>query len=78
MVNSNFDTGVMTSPCDYKLVDDAYKQLLLRLPSQAVEQVNDQLRKNMLAFYKTVKPDAKNDKEEEQCAEAIAWLKTGK
>jgi hypothetical protein len=64
LANINFDTGKETSPGEYTLVDDTYKKLLLQLPSQPVEQVNDQLRKNILAFFKTVQPKVKNDKED--------------
>ena len=72
--NIDYDTGKKTKPCEYTLVDDTYLKLLLKLPSQPVEQVSDQLRQNMIAFYKTVPPNARNDKEAKECADALTWL----
>jgi hypothetical protein len=76
--NINFDTGKKISPCEYTLVDDTYKQLLLQLPSQPVEQVSYQLRQNILDFFEKVSPDEKNVKEEKECHDALAWLKSEK
>lgn len=76
--NINYDTGKKTSPNEYSLVDETYKKLLLQLPSQPAEQVNYQLRYNILDFYKTVLPNEKSEKDERKCSDAIAWLKSGK
>jgi hypothetical protein len=76
--NINYDTGKKISPSEYTLVDDTYKQLLLKLPSQPIEQVNVQLRQNIIDFYKTVPPNVKSDKEAGKCSDAITWLKSGK
>ena len=61
--NIDFDTGKKTSPGEYILVDDTYKQLLLQLPSHPVEQVDDKLRQNILDFYKTIPPAVKSERE---------------
>jgi len=76
--NINFDTGKKASRCEYSLVDDTYEQLLLKLPSQPVEQVNFQLRENIIDFYRKVPPNEKSAKEDIKCTDAIAWLKSGK
>ena len=76
--NINFDTGKKTSPCEYSLVDDTYKQLLLKLPTQPIKQVNDKLRENILDFYANILPNEKSDNEEKKFSNAIAWLKSGK
>ncbi len=76
--NINFDTGKKTSPGEYTLVDDTYKQLLLKLPSQPPEQVDDQLRQNILDFYNTIPTGSKDEKEEKKCSDALSWLKSGK
>jgi hypothetical protein len=76
--NINFDTGKKASPCEYSLVDDTYKQLLLKLPTQPIKQVNDKLRENILDFYANILPYEKSDNEEKKFSNAIAWLKSGK
>ncbi len=73
--NINFDTGKKTSAFEYTLADDSYKQLLLKLPLQPKGQVNDQLRHNILDFYKKVSPNIKSDFDKKKFSDAIAWLK---
>ncbi len=75
--NIDFDTGKKTSPGEYKLADDTYKQLLLKLPTVPAEQVNDQIRKNILNFYETVLPSETTEKDEIKFNEALKWLKAG-
>jgi hypothetical protein len=74
--NINFDTGKKIAPCEYTLVDDTYKQLLLQISSQPIGKVSDQLRKNILDFYKTFAPDVKNKTEDQKCFDAISMLKS--
>jgi hypothetical protein len=76
LANINFDTGIKIAPCEYTLVDDTYKQLLLKISLQPVEQVSVQLRKNILDFYKTFAPDVKNKTEDQKCFDSISWLKS--
>lgn len=76
--NINFDTGKKIAPGDYTLVDDTYKQLLLKLPSQPVDQVNGHLRKNIIDFYKSAPADSKSDKDEKKTTDAFSWLESEK
>jgi hypothetical protein len=74
--NIDFDTGKKIVPCEYILVDDTYKQLLLQLPSHPVEQVDKNLRQDILDFYKIFMPNAKSNEEAKKCSEAIEWLQS--
>jgi hypothetical protein len=74
--NINYDTGKKILPCEYTLVDDTYKKLMLQLPLQPVEHVNLQLRQNILDFFKSISPNEKNVNEEKKCSDAVAWLKS--
>lgn len=76
LVNINFDTGKKVAPCEYTLVDDTYKQLLLQISLQPIGQVSDHLRKNILEFYKTFAPDVKNNMEDQKCFDAISMLRS--
>ncbi|MEI6059133.1 MAG: zinc dependent phospholipase C family protein [Bacteroidota bacterium] len=76
--NINFDTGKKTMPCEYALVDETYKELLMRLPLQASGLVDVQLRKNILDFYLRVPPNSSNEKEARECTDALSWLEAEK
>jgi hypothetical protein len=74
--NINFDTGKKTAVCEYSLVDDTYKELLLKLQMQPDDQVNEHLRNNILDFYRNFSPTVASEKEGSKCFDALAWLKS--
>ncbi|HEY7543280.1 MAG TPA: zinc dependent phospholipase C family protein [Blastocatellia bacterium] len=49
--NRDFDTGRPTRAGEYKLADEAYADLLVKLEKKNFEGVNPSLRENVLAFY---------------------------
>jgi hypothetical protein len=49
--NKDFDTGEPTRPGEYKLADETYAKLLLKLADRDFESVTPELRQNILAFY---------------------------
>lgn len=49
--NMDFDTGQPTRAGEYKLADETYAALLKRLASHKFENVTQELRQNILAFY---------------------------
>ena len=49
--NKDFDTGEPTRAGEYKLADETYAKLLLKLAGRDFESVTPELRQNILAFY---------------------------
>jgi hypothetical protein len=64
--NMDFDTGEPTRAGEYKLADETYAELLKRLASHKFENVPQDLRQNILAFYGDLNAPiaTKKDKEE--------------
>ena len=56
LINTNFDTGVMTGPGKYRMNDDAYAKLLGKLAEQKFTQASTAVREEILHFYSD--PDA--------------------
>jgi hypothetical protein len=49
--NKDFDTGEPTRAGEYKLADETYATLLIKLAGRDFENVTPDLRQNILAFY---------------------------
>jgi hypothetical protein len=49
--NRDFDTGEPTRAGEYKLADETYGKLLIKLAGNDFESVTPELRQNILAFY---------------------------
>ena len=49
--NKDFDTGQPTRAGEYKLADETYAKLLLKVAGRDFESVTPELRQNILAFY---------------------------
>jgi len=49
--NKDFDTGKQTRPGEYPLTDEAYAKLLDKLARARFSGTDEELRKNILAFY---------------------------
>ncbi len=64
--NENFDVGGATSAGKYKGTDEAYAKLVGKLADRQFAGMTPDLRQNILAFYKDVKPpiSAKTTKKE--------------
>jgi hypothetical protein len=75
----DFDTGLNTTPGEYKLDDKAYAQLLKKLFNSQFDSVTLSLQQNILSFFSGYKPviNSKREKIEWQRTElALAQLKT--
>jgi len=68
--NVNFDTGKKVVPDDYRLVDDTYSQLLLKLQDAKFSYVTNPLKQNMISFYSQADTVALAKED------ASAWKKT--
>ena len=49
--NRDFDTGEPTRGGEYRLADDTYSKLLIKLSERDFENLSPELRSNILAFY---------------------------
>ena len=49
--NRDFDTGRPTQPAEYKLADNAYAQLAIKLADHDPATIDAQVRKNVLTFF---------------------------
>lgn len=80
LANRDFDTGKLTAPTEYRLADETYSQLAIRLAATDPSRVNPRLRENVLAFYRDQElPYAtkKNRREWQRTMEAVQQLKAG-
>ena len=79
LANTNFDTGEPAKPATYKLADNAYAKLAVKLAGRDAGTVDAKMRANILAFYRDLDlPFAtKRDPQEwQKTVEAIGKLKT--
>ncbi len=80
LVNTNFDTGKPTKPATYKLADDAYAKLALKLADRG-GVADPQITDDIVAYFSDVElPFAtKHDsKEWSKTLEAVAKLKSAR
>jgi hypothetical protein len=78
LANMNFDTGEPVKPATYKLADDAYAKLAVKLAGRDAGTVDAKIRANILAFYRDLDlPFAtrRDPQEWQKTMEAIAKLK---
>jgi len=64
--NRDFDTGKRTSAGEYRLTDEAYATLLMRLADHKFADANTALQQNILAFYSPPAVPIFNKKKPEQ------------
>jgi len=78
LANMNFDTGKPAEPATYKLADNAYAKLAVKLAGRDAGTVDAKMRASILAFYRNLDlPFAtKRDPQEwQKTVEAIGKLK---
>lgn len=78
--NRDFDTGKPTQPAEYKLADNAYSELAIRLAKTDPAQVNPKVRANVLDFYRDEDrafDTRKHPKQWEETVEALQRLRSG-
>ena len=49
--NRDFDTGNVTRPTEYRMADEAYAQLAIKLADKDPGSVDPKLRANILEFF---------------------------
>ncbi|HEV2448748.1 MAG TPA: hypothetical protein VGS58_22600, partial [Candidatus Sulfopaludibacter sp.] len=78
--NRDFDTGRPTRPCEYKLADETYAQLAVRLADRDPDSVAPALRRDILTFFSDLNlPYAvkQNSKKWADTVAALEKLKAG-
>jgi hypothetical protein len=77
--NRNFDTGKPTQAGEYRLADNAYSELAIKLAELDPSQVNPKVRANVLNFYSDQNrplETKKHPKEWQETLEALQRLRT--
>lgn len=76
LANMQLDTGHPIQPGDYRLTDETYTELLLKLSKSEFKQVSPALRQNILQFYQSRKAmEEVEDDEQAIVKEALAKLR---
>ncbi|WP_179197711.1 zinc dependent phospholipase C family protein [Hymenobacter crusticola] len=80
--NYDFDTGHATKVGEYPLADETYGELVRKLAEHKFENIEPELRKNILSFFEGAKTPAAEDEKEantiRQTQEAIKALRATK
>ncbi len=71
----DFDTGKLTRPTEYRLADDAYSRLAIKLASKDPAKVDRKVRANVLVFYKDMDTPFATKKHRKQWQDTVAALK---
>ena len=77
--NINFDTGLDTTPGEYKLTDKTYAELLSKLKNRQFDSVTVSLQQNILSFFTRYKPSTttkRAKKEWQKTEQSLSQLKT--
>lgn len=64
LANMQLDTGAPTKPNTYKLTDETYAELLIKLAKKDFEKVSPALRQDILSFYQSGKALEKVEEDE--------------
>lgn len=78
LVNTDFDTGRPTSAGEYKLADESYSELVIKLEKDKFEKTSPALRQNIISFYSNLNAPiaTKQDKDDwRKTLEALDKLK---
>jgi Zinc dependent phospholipase C len=76
--NRDFDTGAPTRPGDYKLADDAYSKLAIKLAAKDTAQLDPKIVANVLGYFRDLdQPYAtkRNHKQWDQTVAAVGKLR---
>jgi hypothetical protein len=78
LANMNFDTGEPGKPATYKLADDAYAKLAVKLAGRDAGAVDAKMRANILEFYRDLDlgfATKRDPREWQKTVEAVGKLK---
>jgi len=80
--NYDFDTGHATKVGEYPLADETYGELVRKLAEHKFENINPELRKNILSFFENAKTPAAEDEKQantiRKTQEALQELRAAK
>jgi hypothetical protein len=72
--NTDFDTGRPTRAGEYKLADDAYAKLLVKLAKNNFETASPEIRQNILAFYRDLNAPIATKKDKDEWRDTLLAL----
>jgi len=72
--NRDFDTGALTRPTEYRMADDTYAKLALKVADQDPASVKPQLRENILAYYRDLNLPFDAKKKPDEWRQTVAAL----
>jgi hypothetical protein len=72
--NRDFDTGRPTHAGEYKLADDAYSELVVKLAKGKFEKVSPELRQNITDFFSNLEAPIATKRDKEEWQKTLAAL----
>jgi hypothetical protein len=72
--NRNFDTGRPTEPAAYKMADNAYAKLAVKLTGKDASKVDSEVRKNVLAYFSNLDLPFGTKQDREEWTRTLAAL----
>lgn len=72
--NRDFDTGKPTRPTEYKLADDAYAKLAIKLADKDPSTIDPKVRQNILAFFSNLDLPFATKRDPKEWDKAVAAL----
>jgi hypothetical protein len=70
----NFDTGRLSRPTEYRMADDAYARLAIKLSERDPSSIDPHLRDNLLAYFRDLSLPYATKKHEKEWKETLAAL----
>ena len=72
--NRDFDTGELTRPGEYRMADDAYAKLAVRLSESDPASIDPELRRNILAYFQDLTLPFATKRNQKEWRETLAAL----
>ncbi len=70
--NRDFDTGRLSRPTEYRMADNAYSKLVIKLSQQEASAVGPELRTNILAYFHDLSLPFATKKDAKEWQETVA------
>ena len=72
LANMDLDTGRPTKPDEYRMADDAYGKLAVKLAAKDPDAINPEVRENIVAFFAELHQPFRTSENPKQWAETVA------
>jgi hypothetical protein len=74
LANRNFDTGAPTRPAEYRLADDTYEKLAVKLAGRDPASIDAGLRRNILAYFSNLDLPFAGKKDRDDWQETVSAI----